>query len=79
MLVHCRAGLDRTGFVTALYRHIIKQEPIDSLYSELSKYSRTSAEFEKFLYDYERDSDYSDNYQFEIWIEKEKEKLGKKQ
>lgn len=28
VLIHCKAGADRTGFVSALYRHLILDEPI---------------------------------------------------
>jgi protein tyrosine/serine phosphatase len=36
LLIHCKAGSDRTGLVTALYRYAIAGEPAEQAASELS-------------------------------------------
>lgn len=36
VLIHCRAGADRTGLASALYRHVHLQEPIPKASDELT-------------------------------------------
>jgi hypothetical protein len=36
LLIHCKAGSDRTGLVAALYRYAVAGEPAEQAVSELS-------------------------------------------
>lgn len=67
LLIHCRAGADRTGFASALYRHVMLDEPIEEAKKSLSmRHGHLLYQTLDFLIDQYQKEDGKD---FRRWIE----------
>jgi protein tyrosine/serine phosphatase len=75
VLIHCKSGADRMGFVSVVYRHVIMGEPIETAMEQLSgkylhiKSSKTGV-LDHFFEVYAR-AHQNTGISFEDWLETE--------